>query len=385
MIEPVLQKTPFHEILAPLNRTEEWERWQGYASATRFYNEGQEYAAIRNSVTAYDITPMLKYRIEGLDAARFINRLITRDIDRCRPGRCFYTPWCNGAGHIIEDGTVFRFSENEFQINCAEHNLTWFLATAEGLDVRIDDVTERIAALSLQGPLSRDVLLRAGITEVGDLRYFGLARTRLQDISVTVTRTGFTGDLGYELWVDADDAVALWERLNAAAGPRGITPIGSIALNIARIEAGHIQVHSEYPDARTTVDLSEKRSPFELGLSWAIDFRKDHFNGRRALLAQKEGSGPRLRLVGLELPGRRPAVDSVLYSGKRAVGETTAAIWSPLLKKSIALALVQSPWAERGTKLQAEVHFRRELRLLRSDEVARVVPHRFIDLPRRQA
>lgn len=385
MIEPILQKTPFHEILAPLNRAEEWERWQGYATATRFYNEGQEYAAIRNSVTVYDITPMLKYHIEGPDAARFINRLITRDIQRCRPGRCLYTPWCNGAGHIIEDGTVFRFDENEFRINCAGHNLTWFLATAEGLDVSIADVTEWIAALSLQGPLSRDVLRRAGITEVEDLRYFGLVRTRLQDLPVTVTRTGFTGDLGYELWVDADDAVALWELLDAAAGPRGITPIGSIALDIARIEAGHIQVHSEYPDARTTVDLSEKRSPFELGLSWAVDFRKDHFNGRRALRVQKETSGPRLRLVGLELPGRRPAVDSVLYSGKCAVGETTAAIWSPLLKKSIALALVEAPWAAQGTKLQAEVHFRRELRLLRSDEVARVVPHRFIDLARRHA
>lgn len=385
MIGPVLQKTPFHEILAPLNHTEEWERWQGYATATRFYNEGQEYAAIRNSVTAYDITPMLKYRIEGPDAARFINRLITRDIERCRPGRCFYTPWCNGAGQIIEDGTVFRFSETEFQINCAEHNLTWFLATAEGLDVRIDDVTDQIAALSLQGPLSRDLLIRAGIQEARALRYFGLVHTRLQDIPITVTRTGFTGDLGFEVWVRSEDAVALWKHLEAAAGSRGITPIGSIALNIARIEAGHIQVHSEYPDARTTVDLSEKRSPFELGMSWAIDFRKDHFNGRRALLAQKEGAGPPLRLVGLELPGRRPAVDSVLYSGKRAVGETTAAIWSPLLKKSIALALVEAPWATIGTKLQAEVHFRRELRLLRSDEVARVVPHRFIDLPRRQA
>ncbi|HSH40673.1 MAG TPA: aminomethyltransferase family protein [Arenicellales bacterium] len=385
MTEARLQHTPFHEVIAPLNKAQAWERWQGYATVTHFYDAAQEYAAIRNNASLYDISPMLKYRVAGRDAARFINRLVTRDIDRCRPGRCFYTPWCDGAGHIIEDGTIFRFAEDLFQINCAEHNLTWFRATAEGLEVEIEDVSEQIAALSLQGPLSREVLLRAGVAEAESLRYFGLVRTRLDDIALTVTRTGFTGDLGYELWVEADRAVDLWQRLMAAGGDRGITPIGATALNIARLEAGHIQVHSEYQDARTSVDIEEMRSPFELGLEWAVDFRKDHFNGRRALLEQKRRGGPRLRLVGLEVPGRRPAVDSVLYRGRRVVGQTTAAVWSPLLKKSIALALIESPWSAVGTELQAEIYFRRELRLLRSDETARVVPHRFIDLPRRRA
>jgi aminomethyltransferase len=383
MTDAALKRTPFHEVIAPLNKAEAWERWQGHVTVTHFYDAAQEYASIRNSASLYDISPMLKYRVTGPDAARFINRLVTRDIDRCRPGRCFYTPWCDGEGHIIEDGTIFRFADDVFQINCAEHNLTWFLATADGLNVSIEDVSARLAALALQGPLSRRILLNAGIREVEKLRYFGLVEARVDDIPVTLTRTGFTGDLGYELWVEPERAIDLWHLLMKAGGARGITPIGSTALNIARIEAGHVQVHSEYLDARTSVDITEKRSPFELGLDWAVDFRKPHFNGRRALLAQKQ-HGPKLRLVGLELPGRRAAVDSVLYKGKRVVGQTTAAVWSPLLKKSIALALIEAPWSKPGTGLQAEIYYRRELRLRRSHEVARVVPHRFIDLPRRR-
>jgi len=385
MTDAALQRTPFHEVIAPLNKAEAWERWQGYATVTRFYDPAQEYAAIRNTASLYDISPMLKYRITGRDAARFVNRLVTRDIERCRPGRCFYTPWCDGEGHLIEDGTIFRFARDAFQINCAEHNLTWFLATADGLDVSIEDVSNRLAALALQGPLSRQILRKAGFVEAETLRYFGLVETRLDDMPLTITRTGFTGDLGYELWVAPEGAVELWRRLMQAGGARGLTPIGATALNIARLEAGHIQVHSEYQDARTSVDRDEKRSPFELGLDWAVDFRKNHFNGRRALLQQKARGGPKLRLVGLQVPGRRPAVDAVLYKGRRAVGQTTAATWSPLLKKSIALALVEASCAALGTELQAEIYFRRELRLLRSDETARVVPHRFIDLPRRRA
>jgi aminomethyltransferase len=385
MTDAALRRTPFHEVIAPLNKAEAWERWQGYVTVTRFYDTGQEYAAIRNTASLYDISPMLKYRVTGPDAARFVNRLITRDINRCRPGRCFYTPWCNGEGHIIEDGTIFRFSEDVFQINCADRNLTWFLATADGLDVRIQDVSGHVAALSLQGPLAREVLLKAGAKEAETLKYFGLVQTRIGDAPVTLTRTGFTGDLGYELWVEPDHAVSLWRALMRAGSARGITPIGSTALGIARIEAGYIQVRSEYQDARISINILEKRSPFELGLEWAVDFRKGHFNGRRALLEQRERGGPKLRLVGLELPGRRPAVESYLYSGKRVVGQTTAAVWSPLLKKSIALALVEAPSSNLGTILQAEVYYRRELRLLRSDQRARVVAHRFIDLPRRRA
>lgn len=385
MTDAALQHTPFHEVIAPLNKAAAWERWQGYATVTRFYNTGLEYAAIRNSASLYDISPMRKYRITGPGAARFLNRLVTRDIDRCRPGRCFYTPWCDGEGRIIEDGTIFRLDGDRFQLNCAEHNLTWFLATAEGLEVDIDDVSEAIAALSLQGPLARTIVRDAGVTGVEELAYFGLVETHLDDMPLLVTRTGFTGDLGYELWTEPRHAVALWQRLMEAGRGRALTPIGATALNIARLEAGHIQVHSEYLDTRTSVDIGEKRSPFELGLAWAVDWRKEHFNGRRALAAEQARGGPPLRLVGLELPGRRPAVDSMLYAGRRMVGQTTAAVWSPLLKKSIALALVEAAHAASGTRLQAEVDYRRELRLRRSEPVARVVPHRFIDLARRRA
>jgi aminomethyltransferase len=385
MTDAALQRTPFHEAIAPLNQSMKWERWQGYATVTHFYNEGMEYAAIRNSASLYDISPMLKYAIEGPDAARFLNRLLTRDINRCKPGRCFYAPWCDGDGKVIEDGTIFRFADDRFQLNCAEHNLTWFRATATGLDVDIRDVSADIAALSLQGPMAREVLLRAGVDAVRELRFFGVVETQLGDMPLTVTRTGFTGDLGYELWTENTHALDLWERLMAAGQGRDLTPIGSTALNIARLEAGYIQVHSEYKDARVCVDPSEKRSPFELALDWAVDLRKEHFNGRRALVAEQARGGPPLRLVGLEVGGRRPAVDSMLYAGKRVVGQTTAATWSPLLKRSIALALVQREHALPGTVLGAEVDYRRELRLLRADQTARVVAPKFIDLARRRA
>lgn len=385
MTDAALQTTPFHEVIAPLNTSMQWERWQGFATVTRFYNEAQEYAAIRNSASLYDISPMRKYRVTGPDAARFIDRLITRDIERCRPGRCMYAPWCDGEGKLIEDGTVFRLADDRFQINCGEHNLSWFRATSRGLDTDIDDVSDDIAALSLQGPSSRGILRRAGIAEVDDLSYFGLAETHIDDLPVIVTRTGFTGDLGYELWVERDHALALWARLMAVGQDRGLTPIGSIALNIARIEAGHIQVHSEYQDTRMCVDPTEKRSPCELGLDWAVDVGKAHFNGRRSLIAEQARGGPPLRLVGLEVDGRRPALDSMLYAGRRIVGQTTAAVWSPLLKKSIALALVERAYADVGTELSAEVDFRRELRLLRNDRIARVVAPRFLDLARRRA
>ena len=385
MTDAALQETPFHEVIAPLNRSMQWERWQGFATVTHFYNEAMEYAAIRNAASLYDISPMLKYAVRGPDAARFLNRLLTRDIERCKPGRCFYAPWCDGEGKVIEDGTIFRFAEDRFQINCAEHNLTWFRATARGLDVDIREVSEDIAALSLQGPVARDVLLRAGVDEVRDLRFFGLVETHLGDMPLTITRTGFTGDLGFELWTERAHALDLWQRLMDAGEGRDLTPIGSTALNIARVEAGHIQVHSEYQDARVCVDPSEKRSPFELALDWAVDLKKGHFNGRRALAAEPARGGPPLRLVGLEVGGRRPAVDSMLYAGKRIVGQTTAAVWSPLLKRSIALALVQREHALPGTVLGAEVDYRRELRLQRSDQNARVVTPRFINLERRRA
>ena len=385
MTDAALQATPFHEAIALLNHSMQWERWLGYATVSHFYNPGMEYAAIRNAASLYDISPMRKYDVSGPDAVRFLNRLITRDIERCKPGRCFYTPWCNGEGKVIEEGTIFRFTEDRFRINCGEHNLTWFRATADGLDVNVDEVSDDIAALSLQGPEARTVLERVGLTEAAGLRWFGLVETELDDAPMMVSRTGFTGDLGYELWTPREHALALWERLMAAGQERDVTPIGSAALNIARVEAGHIQVHSEYLDARVCVDPGEKRSPRELGLDWAVDLRKPHFNGRRALAMEQEHGGPPLRLVGLEVAGRRPAVDSMLYAGKRIVGQTTAAVWSPLLKRSIALALVQRRYATPGTVLGAEVDFRRELRLQRSDQIARVVAPKFIDLERRRA
>ena len=404
MTDAALRRTPFHEVIAPLNKAEAWERWQGYVAATRFYDTGQEYAAIRNTASLYDISPMLKYRVTGPDAARFVNRLITRDIDRCRPGRCFYTPWCNGEGHIIEDGTIFRFSEDVFQINCADRNLTWFLATADGLDVRIEDVSEHIAALSLQGPLAREVLLKAGAKEAETLKYFGLVQTRIGDAPVTLTRTGFTGDLGYEIWMAAADAPAIWDTLMDAGAGYGIAPTGMLALDMARVEAGLLLIDVDYTPARKARIEGQKSSPFELDLGWTVNLNKSgNFNGRRAL-AQEKVNGSHWATVGLEVDwnaleaayaraGLSPAVPHTawrssvpLYGGsglgrERQVGYATSGCFSPILKRYIALATVEPKYSQLGSELLMEVTVEHVPRKV----LVRVVEKPFFDPPRKKA
>jgi len=380
----VLLQTPFHSRIAPLCRTNLWERWSGYTTVTLFYSETEEYFAIRNTASLYDISPMIKYRLSGRDAARVVNRLMTRDFSRCSVGQVFYSPWCNGTGKVIEEGTIFRLGENDFRINCAEHQLTWFEATAYGFDATVADVSTEIAGLALQGPSARLVLESFGLDEIGKLGYFRFADFQVDGLKLTVSRTGFTGDLGYELWASPQDAESLWDRLIEAGRVHGLRPIGSRVLNTARIEAGNILINVDYVAANKAVRESQARSPFGLALDWAVNFKKDHFNGRQALLAERAAGGPAKRLVGLDIRGRRSATGAYLYDGSKEVGQVTSAAWSPILKKNIALATIDARYAAPGGKLLADIYYLKEITQARVETTAEVVDHHFFQPARRR-
>ncbi len=375
---PMLRETPFHPRLAPLNLAHAWEPWQGYSTVRCFYDLEDEYFAVRTGASLYDVSPMLKYRIEGPDAATVVDRLITKRVDKLKPGRAAYAPWCDGHGRVIEEGTIFRLSETAFRINCAEHQLAWFEDAAWGLDARVREETEAVAGLALQGPTSKAVLADIGLAAAGGLPFFGLGTfTTDNGVELLVSRTGFTGDLGFELWCDPADALALWDRLMELSELRYLRPIGGQALERCRIEAGHILINVEFVSARRAIRESQTRTPAALGLDWAVDFSKPHFNGKRALLAERAAGGPARRLVGLDVTGRKPATGAYLYKRGREVGQVTSATWSPVLKKNIALATVDRRFADLGTELDAEIYYLKEITQGRVDARARVVPARF--------
>lgn len=374
---PALRQSPFHPRIAALNLANAWEPWSGYTTARVFYDEEDEYFAVRTGSSLYDVSPMIKYRISGADAEKVVDRLVTRRIATLKPRRVAYAPWCDGHGRVIEEGTIFRLSENEFRINCAEHQLAWFEDTAWGFDAKVEDVTEEIAGLALQGPTSKRVLEDIGFTEAASLPFFGLGTFTSGGLEVTVSRTGFTGDLGYELWVTPDRALDLWDRLMATSEHRYLRPIGSRALDRVRIEAGHILINVEFVSARRAIRDSQTRTPDGLGLGWAVHLDKPHFNGKRALMAERDAGGPARRLVGLDVTGRKPAHGAYLYRGRKEVGQVTSAAWSPILKKNIALATVDARYAAEGTVLDAEIYYVKEITQGRVDVAARVVSPRF--------
>jgi aminomethyltransferase len=347
----------------------------------------QEYFAIRNATTLYDLTPMVKYRIRGVDAPRFLNRLVTRDISRLKVNRVSYCVWCNDEGQIIDDGTLFRLGENEYRLCTAEWQLDWLLGSAIGFDVQIEEVTADIAALAMQGPTSCAVLKSLGLAGIERLKPFEIGFYTTADLRLMVSRTGFTGDLGYELWVDPQQANALWDALMVAGRSRGIRPIGSRALNIARIEAGFLSPKVDFVSAEGSIRIGTDRSPLELGLEWLVDFDKGHFTGRRALLEQKR-RGLRRLLVGLDVAGNKPATNALLYAdegGRKQIGSISSAIWSPTCKRNIALAMVEAPYYEGSATIWAEIYLCRELVWERRMRKAQVVPKPFFAPERRRA
>lgn len=388
--QPLL-KTPFHDRARALCQLDSFIPWAGYTTVDVFTTVEQEYFAIRNSASVYDLTPMVKYRIAGRHAAQYLNRLVTRDIGKLEPGRVAYCVWCNDSGHIIDDGTVFRLSDTEYRLCTGERQLTWLLDSAVGFDVDISEVTEEIAALSVQGPTSCALLKSFGLDGLERMKPFDLAHFALPagpaDARLMVSRTGFTGDLGYEIWMRPADAGRVWDGLMEVGRERALRPIGSRALNIARIEAGFLLPNVDFVSAEHTLRAGAERSPLELGLEWLVDFQKGHFTGRRALL-QEQRRGPRRRLVGLDIEGNKPAHNALLYverSGRRQAGSVTSATWSPTAKRNIALAMMDAPHISTGLTVWAEIYLNRELVWERRMARARIVERPFFAPSRRRS
>jgi aminomethyltransferase len=357
-----------------------------------------EYAAIRGTAALIDVTPLYKYRIRGRGAAALLDRVVTRDVARCKPGQVLYTPWCDPQGKVLDDGTVTRLGEDEFRLTSAHPNLRWLHQNAVGIEAAIEDETDSVAALSLQGPASRTILAGLADGDVGALRFFRSSEVRLGPIPATVTRTGYTGDLGYEIWVANERAEALWDLLIAAGTPHGLVPCGLLAMDVARIEAGLLLIDVDYVSARRAVIEPQKSSPFELGLGWTVAREKAPFVGQRALEAERaRGSAWAFRGlvvdwdsleelftdVGLppQLPGTAWRTSTPVYVNGRQVGYATSGCWSPLLKKYFALAHLEGPHAEPGAELALEVtveHRRRKA-------AATVVKTPFFDPERKRA
>jgi aminomethyltransferase len=381
--ETPLLKTPFHPRTEALNKLWSWGNWGGYTTALTFEDLAMEHSAIRNAATVYDLCPMIKYRIEGPEAAAYLNRLTIRNAAKLSVGGVHYTAWVNDAGHLLDDGTLFRLTPTCFRLCCQERHLPWLLDSAHGFNVVVTEETEDIAALSLQGPTSAEILRIAGFV-IDDLKPFRMIDFSLGLGHLMISRTGFTGDLGYELWTTPDQALPLWDRLFEAGKLHGLRPIGSEALNIARLEAGFIITGYDFTPADTCVREDRLRSPLEMGLGWLIDWDKGHFTGKAALERQKE-KGTEWTFVGLQIDGNIPAEGAILYHNqKREVGVITGACWSPVLKQNIALAQILTEYAG-GANVWTEIYALRELHYAKLMMRARVVERPFFNPARRRA
>jgi len=375
--------SPFYSRTEPLNKMKVWARWGDYFSAPEYFCSSLEYFACRNACGVFDLTAMVKHRITGPDALTFLNRLVPRDVSKIRPGRVGYTVWCTEQGQVIDDGTIFHLREGDYRLCSQERQIDWLMTNAFGLDVNVVEDTHDVAALALQGPTSCATLKKMGLKGIENMKPFGLDHFQFEGTELMVSRTGFTGDLGYELWIDPAFAEMLWDRLFEAGADLGIRPIGEEALRLLRVEAGFIQAGVDFMPAPKTVRATHTRSPFELGLGWLVDFNKPVFNGRRALLEEKE-NGPRYQHVKLDIEGNKPAKDSFVYKGKKVIGTVTSAMWSPSAKASIALASVEMPHGKPGEQLNVEIYYQRELKWSRVMAKATVVEGAFFDPPRRR-
>ena len=376
--------SPFHSRQKELNQLKEWSRWSDYLSVPAYWCESMEYTAGRNACGVFDITPMVKHLVTGPDALAYLNRLMTRDVRKLKPGRVGYSVWCNENGQVIDDGTIFHLREGVYRICSQEHQIDWFMTNAVGFDVNIIEDTHDVAALAVQGPTSCAVLKDMGLNGIENLTPFGLTCFDFEGFELMVSRTGYTGDLGYELWVDPDHAEVLWDRLFEAGELRGIRAMGSQALDLLRIEAGFILAGVDFLPAMEAVRPSHTRSPFELGLGWLVHFDKGVFNGRQSLLEEKE-NGSRYQLVKLDIDGNKPAKDSFVFTkqGKYA-GTVTSAMWSPSAKASIALASLEAPHGKPGEEFEVEIYYQRELKWNRVMAPCRVVKDVFWNPPRRR-
>ena len=365
--------TAVHERTFPLCQSLNYREWSGFYTVSAYETHHEhEYNAIRNATALIDISPLFKYRVTGKDATRLVNRIITRDIAKVTAGQVIYCCWCDEQGKVIDDGTISRLGENEYRWTAADPSLRWLTQNSIGLEVQIEDISEQTAALALQGPTSGKLLKQVAEADIANLKYFRFTKGKIAGVPVDISRTGYTGDLGYEIWVPWQDAVKVWDALMQTGRQYDIHPTGMLALDVARIEAGLILIDVDYNSSKKALIEAQKYSPYEIGLGKLVHLKKDHFIGRKALLtAQREGI-PR-RLVGLEIdwthveqlydkvglapqaPSQASRVAVPVYRGGKQVGKATSTTWSPVLKKMIALAIVDTAESRVGTQLEMEI------------------------------
>jgi aminomethyltransferase len=366
--------TAFHERTLALCESLSYREWSGYYTVSVYeMTHEHEYNAIRNSAALIDISPLFKYRVTGADATKFVNRVITRDINKVAVDQVIYCCWCDPEGKVVDDGTITRLGENEYRWTAADPSLRWFSQNSLGLDVQIEDISEKVAALALQGPTSGRLLHAAAEANIAGLKYFRVTHGKIAGVPVDISRTGYTGDLGYEIWVPWKDAIKVFDALMDKGRAFDIHPAGMVALDIARIEAGLILIEVDYISSKKSLIEEQRYTPGEIGLGKLVDLKKESFVGREALSMEAKKGGPARRLVGLEVNwtdvealyekiGMAPQVPSTasrvavpVYREGRQVGKATSTTWSPTLKRMIALATVGRESAALGTNLSLEL------------------------------
>ena len=389
--------TAVHERTLPLCTSLNYREWSGfYAVSVYETHHEHEYNAIRNASALIDVTPLFKYFITGRDATRFVNRVLARDINKVAVNQVIYCCWCDEDGKVIDDGTITRLEENTYRWTAADPNLRWFRQNAIGLDVQIEDITEQLAALALQGPTSGKLLKSVAEADIENLKYFRKTSGKIGGVPLDISRTGYTGDLGYEIWIPWQEAVKVWDTLMEAGRRFDIHPTGMLALDVARIEAGLILADVDYISSKKALIPSQKYSPYEIGLGKLVHLEKENFIGKQALIKENK-HGPERVLMGLEidwneveqlfddvgLPPQTPATASrvhvPVYRGRDQVGKATSTTWSPLLKQLIALASIEPQQAKLGTKLQMEL----TVEAVRHRATARVRQLPFFNPPRK--
>ncbi|MEM7282169.1 MAG: aminomethyltransferase family protein [Pseudomonadota bacterium] len=358
-----LSRTPFHDRLRERSATEEWMSWNGYKVPRILDKLSREYFAVRSGCSVLDMTPMEKYQVTGPDSRLFLNRLVTRNIEKLRPGRVTYVAWCDDDGKIIDDGTLFQFSDDQYRLCSQHHQLDWLLISASGFDVDVQVETHDVAALAVQGPTSYAVLTATGFSGVEKLKPFDVADFLLGEIKVSISRTGYTGDLGYELWMDPKDGAEIWDAIFGVTHLYDVQPMGLTALEMVRIEAGFIMPGFDFNTAESTIRDGYSRSPYEVGLDWLVDLNKGHFTGQAALAAEKQRPLKR-KLEKLVVEGNKPVGESFIYNGKKGkrCGEVKCTTWSPILKANLALAEIEYTNGKRPSDLWTQIDYKRELK-----------------------
>jgi aminomethyltransferase len=391
--------TAFHERTFPLCQSLNYREWSGYYTVSVYeVHHEHEYNAIRNAAALIDISPLYKYLITGKDATKLVNRVITRDIRKVSVGQVIYCCWCDEQGKVIDDGTVTRLEENKYRWTAADPSLRWFRQNGTNMDVQIEDTSEKVAALALQGPTSGKLLKSVAEADIANLKYFRVTHGKIAGVPVDISRTGYTGDLGYEIWVPWNDAVKVWDAVIETGKRFDIHAAGMLALDVARVEAGLLLIEVDYSSSKKALIASQRYSPYELGFGKMVHLNKENFIGKAAL-EQDQKQGVARQFVGLEIDwtevegryekfGLTPAAPSQasrvavpVYCGEKQVGKATSTTWSPVLKKMIALASIETSHAKLGARLQMEI----TIEAIRQKVTAKIVKMPFFNPPRKTA